>query len=143
MGRLVGIARAARKRAPLTETEQAEVTVELGIVGDARGTKPGRQVTILFREGWEAACRDLGVALPWLTRRANLLVEGLAVPREGTHLAVGEAVLEVMEETKPCSVMEAAHRGLRRALTPDWRGGVTCRVLKGVTIRAGDPVEVE
>jgi len=143
MGRVLGIARAARKRAPLAETEEAEVTVELGILGDVRGAKPGRQVTILFREGWEHACRDLGVPLPWLTRRANLLVEGLAVPAEGSRLAVGEAVLEVMEETKPCSVMEAAHRGLRRALTPDWRGGVTCRVLKGGTIRVGDAVDVE
>jgi len=143
MGRLLAIARAARKRAPLAETETAEVTLELGIVGDVRGTKPKRQVTILFREGWEGACRDLGVALPWVTRRANLLVEGIAVPREGTRLAVGETVLEVMEETKPCQVMEAACRGLRGVLTPDWRGGVTCRVLKGGTIHVGDAVEVQ
>jgi MOSC domain-containing protein YiiM len=39
--------------------------------------------------------------------------------------------------------MEAAHRGLRRALTPEWRGGVTCRVLKGGMIRVGDAVEVQ
>jgi MOSC domain-containing protein YiiM len=143
MGRLLGIARAARKRSPLAETEEAEVTLELGIVGDARGTKPGRQVTVLFREGWEGACRDLGLTLPWITRRANLLVEGVAVPPEGASLAVGEAVLEVIEETKPCQVMEAAHRGLRRALTPEWRGGVTCRVLKGGMIRVGDAVEVQ
>jgi uncharacterized protein (DUF924 family) len=116
--------------------------LDLGVVGDVRGTKPGRQVTVLFREGWEKACRDLGVSLPWTTRRANLLVEDLPVPREGAHLVLGELLLEVTGETKPCQVMEAACPGLRRALTPEWRGGVTCRVLKGGTIRVGDHVEV-
>jgi MOSC domain-containing protein YiiM len=142
MGLLVGIARAARKRAPLAEAFEAEVTLNLGLVGDARGAKPGRQVTVLFREGWEGACRDLGVSLPWTMRQANLLVEGVPVPREGARLSVGELVLEVTDETKPCQVMEAACTGLRRALTPEWRGGVTCRVVRGGTIRVGDRVEV-
>jgi MOSC domain-containing protein YiiM len=142
MGLLVGIARAARKRAPLAETDKAEVTLDAGIIGDARGTRPGRQVTVLFREGWEAACRDLDVSLPWTTRRANLLVEGVPVPREGARLSVGALVLEVTDETKPCQVMEAACSGLRRALTPEWRGGVTCRVVRGGTICLGDRVEV-
>ena len=142
MGHLLGIARAGQKRAPMAETERAEVTPDLGILGDARGAKPGRQVTVLFREGWESACRDLGVALPWVTRRANLLVEGMAVPRERAHLVIGDLILEVMEETKPCRVMEAACRGLRQALAPEWRGGVTCRVIRGGTIRVGDRVEV-
>ncbi len=141
MGRLVGIARAPRKRAPLLELDEAEIGVADGIAGDVRGAKLGRQVTVLFREGWEDACRELGASLPWVTRRANLLVEGFAVPREGERLAIGEAVLEVTEETQPCSVMEAAHRGLRRALTPEWRGGVCCRVVKGGRIRIGDAVK--
>ena len=143
MGNLAGIARAARKRAPMAETTDAEVSVELGVVGDARGAKQGRQVTVLFREGWDAACRDLGVSLPWIARRANLLVEGVAVPREGGRLTIGQAVLEVTDETKPCQFMEAAHRGLRRALTPEWRGGVTCKVVQGGMMRVGDRVEVE
>ena len=142
MGLLLGIARAARKRAPLAEVGEAEVTLSLGVVGDARGTKAGRQVTVLFREGWEAACRDLDASLPWTTRRANLLVEGVPVPGLGARLAVGELLLEVTDETKPCQVMEAAHPGLRRALTPEWRGGVTCQVLQGGVIRVGDRVEV-
>ena len=141
MGRLLGIARAPASRAALIEMDEAEVGVADGVQGDARGTKPGRQVTVLFREGWERACAELGVTLPWVTRRANLLVEGVAVPREGGRLRIGSLVLEVMEETKPCRVMEAAHRGLKQALAPEWRGGVTCRVVQGGTIRVGDPVE--
>ena len=143
MGLLLAIARAPVKRGELIPVPEAVVGIADGISGDARGGRADRQVTVVFREGWEAACRDLGVELPWTTRRANLFVEGVPVPREGKHLLIGGAVLEVTQETQPCQVMEAAHRGLRAALTPDWRGGVCCRVVKGGTIRVGDRVDVE
>ena len=141
-GRLLAIARAPAKRQPLVELSEAEGSVQLGVVGDARGARTGRQVTVLFREGWEAACAELGMKLPWTTRRANLLIEGIPTPHEGGRLAIGGVVLEITEETKPCSVMEAAQRGLRAALKPDWRGGVCCRVVAGGTIRPGDDVRV-
>jgi MOSC domain-containing protein YiiM len=140
MGRLLGIARAPAMRAALVEVQEAEIGDVEGIQGDARGRNPGRQVTVLFREGWESACGELGVTLPWVTRRANLLVEGIAPPRAGGQLKIGDLVLEVTQETKPCHLMEAAHQGLKRALTPEWRGGVCCRVLKGGKIRVGDSV---
>jgi len=38
--------------------------------------------------------------------------------------------------------MEEAHPGLLRALAPDWRGGVTCRVLQAGAIAVGDRVAV-
>ncbi len=140
-GRLIGIARVAEKRGPLEELGHAEVSVERGIAGDRRGVKPGRQITILFREGWDDACRELGVTLPWIARRANLYVEGLDRPRRiGAAIRIGGIVLTVVEETDPCNLMELAHRGLRNALTPDWRGGVCCNVLAGGAIRVGDAV---
>jgi MOSC domain-containing protein YiiM len=143
MGQLLAIARATVKRGPLTPASEAVIDLREGVAGDARGARRGRQITVVFRESWEAACRDLGVELPWTTRRANLFVEGVEVPREGKHLIIGTAIFEVTQETQPCQVMEAAHRGLRAALTPDWRGGVCCRVVKGGTIRVGDRVDVE
>jgi MOSC domain-containing protein YiiM len=143
MGHLLAIARAPVKRGPLTPLSEAEIAIADGVSGDARGKRPGRQVTVVFREGWDAACRDLGVELPWTTRRANLLVEGVPVPRQGKHLVIGSLVLEVTQETQPCQVMDVAHRGLRAALTPDWRGGVCCRVVAGGTIRVGDKVDIE
>ena len=141
MGRLTGIGCAAAKRAPLVERQAAAVSIAFGIEGDVRGTTPDRQVTVLFREPWETACREVGSALPWVTRRANLLVEGSETPRSG-RLRIGEVVLEITGETKPCQVMEAARQGLRAALKPDWRGGVCCRVIAGGKIRIGDPVEL-
>jgi hypothetical protein len=68
-GNLVGIARARELGSPLEEMTSASVSLEQGIAGDARGRKPLRQVTVLFHDGWEDACRDLGAELPWITRR--------------------------------------------------------------------------
>jgi MOSC domain-containing protein YiiM len=38
--------------------------------------------------------------------------------------------------------MERAFPGLRKALSPEWRGGVTCKVVAGGEVRAGDEVSV-
>jgi hypothetical protein len=110
---LVGIARAPSRRAALEEISYVEIGLKTGLAGDARGRTPGRQVTVLFREGWDAACRD-----------------------------IGSVVLEVTEEATPCRVMEAAQRGLEKALTPEWRGGVCCRVKTAGSISIGDPVRL-
>lgn len=142
-GRLIGIARAAELRAPMEQLQSASVSIESGIAGDIRGTKSGRQITILFREGWDDACRDLGVSLPWFTRRANLFVEGAERPRTiGGRISIGDVVLEVTRETDPCMLMEHFHKGLKAALTPEWRGGVCCMVIAGGDLNVGDGVFV-
>jgi len=60
--------------------------------------------------------------------------------RIGQQVRIGGVVLEITEETKPCSRMDEAHDGLRQALVPEWRGGVTCRVISGGPLTIGDPV---
>ena len=140
-GKLIGIAKAAQLRMPLEEMQSATVSVEGGIEGDIRGRKRDRQITVLFRESWDDACRELGVSLPWTTRRANLLVEGIAAPQiAGGQIRIGDVVLEIRMETDPCDLMERAHSGLKSALTPDWRGGVCCNVVTGGQLRIGDSV---
>ncbi len=124
--------------------DHVEISVERGLAGNADGRPGRRQVTVLTREGWEAACRELGREVGWHTRRANLWVEGLALERRaGARLVIGDATLEITGETTPCSNMDEQIPGLTRALTPDWRAGVTCRVLQGGTIRVGDVVALE
>ena len=145
MAKLLGIAWRAAKRAPMQVEDQASVGVDTGVAADFRGRPGARQVTVMAVEDWRQACADAGADLPWHARRANLVVEGLKLANtRGRKLRIGEQVaLEITGELDPCGRMDEAHGGLRRALTPDWRGGVTCRVLVGGPIAAGDPVALE
>jgi MOSC domain-containing protein YiiM len=149
-GRLLGIARKTRPRGVVETLDRAVVGLSSGIGGDHRGVlKPGgrgrRQVTAMALADWRAALADLGApAIPWSDRRANLLVDGIDLPRQrGALLRIGAALFEITGECDPCKRMEAVAPGLEAALTPGWRGGRTMRVLAGGDIAIGDTITVE
>lgn len=150
IGRLIGIARREAVRAPMEEIASGSITVERGLEGDHKGPKfPRRRITVLQRGAWEEALAELGhadggrVVLPWTVRRANLLVEGVHLPRaRGGIFRIGPVKLEITYPTQPCRRMEEAFPGLLKALSPAWRGGVTCQVVEGGVVRVGDAVEV-
>ena len=147
MGSLIGIARRSGRRAPMEELQAGLITREAGLEGDSRGAKfVTRQITVLAREDWNAALLDLADLmgppdLPWTTRRANLYVEGVRLPRAKSGvIQIGPVILEITGQTNPCHRMDEARKGLLSALHPEWRGGVTCRVRDGGAIKLGDPV---
>ncbi len=129
--------------------DHVQVTVAEGVQGDFRGSlKPGRnkrQVTVMAREAWQQALADLGARVSWEQRRVNLLVEGLALEETtGARIVFGSGlVLEVTGECDPCSRMEEVAPGLKAALLPHWRGGVTTRVVEGGAIRVGEDVRID
>lgn len=145
-GRLVGIARRDARRAPMEEVETIAISLAAGLDGDHKGARfPQRQVTVMAIEAWRAALQDLPGTpnLPWTARRANLLVEAVDLPRaKGGLIAIGAVQLEVTNKTVPCGRMDEAHVGLLKALHPDWRGGVTCRVVSAGVVQIGDGVEI-
>ncbi len=124
---------------------ESPVSLEAGIAGDFRGRPGSRQVTVLAADGWDAACAESGLDLPWSARRANLLVTGLDLRQTtGRILLLGDEVaLIITGELEPCERMDEAAPGLRAALLPEWRGGVTCQVRQGGRLRAGDPVRFQ
>jgi MOSC domain-containing protein YiiM len=140
-GRLLGIATRPVRRAPMEEVPAACITLERGVNSDTRG-KPGRrQVTLITSESWEKTCRDLSTALPWTTRRANLLVDGIDLEGKiGYDVQIGAAIVTITGETRPCQRMNEIHPGLLAALRPHWRGGVTARVKRAGDIRVGADV---
>ncbi len=143
-GKLVGIAIRGQSRASMQSLDSANVTAERGVEGDFRGRPGNRQVTVLSREAWETACGELGQDLDWTIRRANLLVEGVALPQEpGGEIEIGDVLLKVCGETDPCARMDEQVAGLTAALLPDWRGGVCCQVLRGGGVAIGSAVRVE
>lgn len=138
-GRVLGIARRDVKRGPMLPLERAEVSRSTGVTGDTRGRPGPRQVTVLSAGGWLEACAIAGTDLPWLARRANILVDGLDLRHgSGAVLRLGEDIeLLVTGELDPCARMDAASPGLRLALAAEWRGGVTCRVQRGGWLTVG------
>ena len=140
-GRLIGIAWKDKPRETMREAARAVITPEAGLAGDFRGAPGNRQVTILFAQDWAAACEALGDTRAWTIRRANLLIEGIANPRTaGGRLIIGAVDLAITGETKPCSNMDRQWPGLTAALAPDWRGGLTARVVRGGEVCVGDEV---
>ena len=131
----------------MQEIASVEITVERGLEDDHKGAKfAKRQITIMSLEAWQTAISELGadaLKLPWTTRRANLLVEGVRLPRaRGGIVRIGAAEFEVWYPTQPCQRMEKAYPGLLKALHPDWRGGIACAVRSGGFLRLGDDVEI-
>jgi MOSC domain-containing protein YiiM len=148
-GRLLSIARHARPRAPMETLDAVDVSVAEGVRGDFRGSlKPGRnkrQVTVMAAEAWRDALAEIRQPVSWEQRRVNLLVEGLALEAiTGARICFASGlVLEVTGECDPCSRMEEIAPGLKGALLPHWRGGVTTRVIEGGRLSVGDRVRIE
>ncbi|MGD9785114.1 MAG: MOSC domain-containing protein [Hyphomicrobiaceae bacterium] len=144
----------------MIETLGHAITLDAGLIGDHKGKRSRlRAVTVLAREDWEAALAAVSradatslqaldpglppVDLPWTARRANLLVEGIRLPRAvGAVLSIGPVVLEVTGQTYPCRRMDEARQGLLKALASEWRGGLTCRVVQGGDVSIGDDVGI-
>jgi MOSC domain-containing protein YiiM len=150
LGVVAGLARHAYPKAPMELLDQAEITELGGITGDHRGQrKPNgagkRQVTLIEQADWAAACADVGVDLPWWSRRCNIAVDGFDLPQTpGVRLRLGrDVVLEVTRFTDPCERMEALAPGLFDALLIDWRAGVCSRVVQGGTVLIGDVIRTE
>jgi MOSC domain-containing protein YiiM len=149
-GKLAGIARHGAPKGPMETLNHVAVTTAEGVHGDFRGglasSKPSRrrQVSLIEADSVSAAMAEAGALLDWSDCRRNLLVQGLRLPRaEGTRVQIGDSlVLEITCECDPCERMDALHRGLRAALTPDWRGGFLGRVVADGEIAIGDEIRV-
>lgn len=143
IGKLAGIAIKRKKKALMESFESVEVTPSKGISGDFRGKPGDRQVTVLSKQSWEEACKEIGKSLDWTERRANLLVDNIQLEQTTSkRLLIGKVELLITRETDPCERMDNASQGLCNALAKHWRGGVCCRVLKGGQIRIGDMVKM-
>lgn len=125
--------------------ESAKVSFKNGIGYDSRGAiQNNRQITVMTKENWEIICTELKSDIAWTTRRANILIEGLDLTNTtGRQLRIGNFCLEITGEMYPCRRMDEQFDGLTNALTPDWRGGVTCKLITEGEIKLGDLVSLE
>ena len=117
----------------------ANLIADLGIEGDKHASAASkRQVLVADKEALDA----VGV-LPG-TIKENLTVEGVDVMRlpAGTRIHLGRSVvLEITAVCEPCFRMDEIREGLKAEL--EGRRGMVSRVVKGGTVKVGDPIAIE
>lgn len=141
MGSIAAIWIKRFKRGPMDSVDRAELVAGRGIAGNAnQGGR--RQVTLIDEAAWRAATEVVGADVDPSRRRANVMLRGIDLERSnGLSLRLGECLVRIYNETRPCERMDEAHHGLRDALRPHWRGGAFGEIVEGGTIRVGDEAE--
>lgn len=141
MGEIVAIWLKRFKHGPMDPVSEAEAIEARGLKTNAnQGGK--RQVTLIDESRWREVQHELGIDVDPRTRRANLMLRGIDLERtNGRLLRLGDCVVRIYGETRPCNQMEEAQPGLRAALSPRWRGGAFAEVVTGGTIRVGDEAD--
>ncbi|MCU0430901.1 MAG: MOSC domain-containing protein [Cytophagaceae bacterium] len=112
-----------------------------GLAGNANlGGK--RQITILEEEVWKELCISLDHTLDPSGRRANLMICGHSLKdSRGKFLQIGEVILKINGETKPCERMDEFCLGLKNLMYPDWKGGAYAEVTKGGVLMPGQEIK--
>lgn len=142
VGEVLSIALRGKDPREMREVHEAICAVDGVLEGDP-ASSVDRGITLISSRQWRQVICELGVELPWWTRRANVLVDtdGLG-GYIGQLLKIGDVEIQIAGETKPCGLMDRLHPGLRSALLPDCRGGVHGRIVKGGVLRVGEAVEL-
>jgi MOSC domain-containing protein YiiM len=121
--------------------ERADAIAGRGLIGNAdQGRR--RQITIIDEAAWREAAAETGHPVDPSKRRANVMLRGIPLAESrGKLLRLGECLVRILGETRPCEQMEEAQAGLRKALSPNWRAGVFGEIVEGGAIRVGDSAD--
>jgi MOSC domain-containing protein YiiM len=141
MPRLVSVNTNSEKQFHKLPRAEGLLVADFGLEGDRHAGRPQRQVSILNAETVnELAERGMPVTPGVLGE--NITVEGVAVMHlaDGSRLRIGEAELEITGDRPSCREMLEVHRDALKAL--HGRAGKMARVVRGGTVRPGDPIEL-
>jgi MOSC domain-containing protein YiiM len=148
-GRIEAIYIGAVEAAPLHEVPEARAETGKGLVGDrkyrdnfppAKREQPGRDLTLIEAEALETLADEHGIELGPGESRRQLVTRGARLnPLVGKRFRVGEVECMGIELCEPCTHLQSLTQpGVMRGLVH--RGGLRADILKGGTIRPGDPV---
>ena len=138
MGEIAAIWIKRAHRGPMDAVGSAQLVPGRGVAGSAdQGGK--RQITLIDEAAWRDATVEAGAPVEPAARRANVMLRGIALEdSRGRVLRLGECVVRIYGETRPCERMDEALPGLRAAMGPHWRGGAFAEIIEGGTIGCGD-----
>jgi MOSC domain-containing protein YiiM len=140
-GKVIAVCTSQRKGIRKRDVGAAELQPDWGIVGDAHAADWHRQVSLLAWESIEKM-RALGLNVNTGSFAENITTEGLNLVElpVGTHLRLGEALVEVTQIGKECHDRCAIYYQAGDCVMP--REGIFVRVHQGGTVQVGDAIEV-
>ena len=141
MPRLISVNTNLEKQFRKVPRAEGRLVANFGLEGDRHAGRPLRQVSILNAETVdELAQRGMPVEPGVLGE--NITVEGVQVMQlaDGSRLRIGDAELEITGDRPTCREMLEVHRDALKAM--NGRAGKMARVVKGGTVRPGDPIEL-
>jgi len=140
-GRVIAVCTSEKKGVRKRNVESAELRPDWGIVGDAHAANWHRQVSLLAWESIEKM-RALGLNVNAGSFAENITTQGLSLVDlpVGTHLRLGEALVEVTQIGKVCHDRCAIYYQAGDCVMP--REGIFVRVYEGGQVAIGDAIEV-
>jgi len=140
-GKVVSVNVSTQKGTPKRPVEKI-VLDERGVVGDAHAGPWHRQVSLVSQESIDRFVERTGRAVAPGEFAENVTVRRLdlrtAAPMD--RFRIGPAELEVTQIGKECHGEECAiFREVGQCVMP--REGIFCRVVRGGTVKRGDPIE--
>jgi MOSC domain-containing protein YiiM len=120
---------------------EGRLIADFGLEGDRHAGRPRRQVSILNAET-VSELAGAGMPVEPGVLGENITIEGVPVMEleDGVRLRVGEAELEITGDRPACRELLGVHKNALKALVG--RTGKMARVVRGGTVRPGDPIEL-
>ena len=139
--RLVSVNTNSEKQFRKVPRPEARLVTNFGLEGDRHAGRPRRQVSILNAETVDELAGQGMPVTPGILGE-NITVEGVPVMelRDGARLRVGDAELEITGDRPACREMLEIHADALKAMVG--RAGKMARVVRGGTVRPGDPIEL-
>jgi len=141
-GKVVSVCVSGRKGEKKKPVASVDLVPDHGVAGDAHAGPWHRQVSLLAVESI-AKMKAKGLSVGPGDFAENITVEGIDLVglKPGDRLRAGEALLEISQIGKECHTRCAIYYQAGDCVMP--KEGVFARVVRGGTLRAGDPVEKE
>jgi len=144
MAKIVAVCKSEQKGTKKEAVAEGILEEDYGLVGDAHADCcTHRQVSLLAMESIDKM-RKLGFEVSPGDFAENLTTEGLELASlpVGTEIAIGNGVLlEVTQIGKECHRGCAIFKEIGKCIMP--KEGIFTRVVRGGSVRAGDPIRVE
>ncbi len=140
LGRVLAVCISEKKGERKTPVASVELRPEHGIVGDAHAGEWHRQVSLLAIESIRKM-QKMGLDVDSGDFAENITTEGVylvALPI-GSHLKIGEVLLEVTQIGKECHTRCAIYHQAGDCVMP--KEGIFAKVLTNGIVKSGDAIE--